>query len=155
MPATKGRALSLAHSSGQRQKVVTAREKAQLQETILSDAVLDCVDFACADLHGSRFERVCFRGTHFRRRWCQCLAGVFLKRWRLASAIAVDRGGGLERRQRGWPRRGENGSRWAGQDGDRSWEPRFPWRWQTTGAALPSSALSLARRWPVLVRPVG
>lgn len=66
MPATKGRVLSLAHSSGHRQKVVTAREKAQLQETILADAVLDCVDFACADLRGSRFERVCFRGTHFR-----------------------------------------------------------------------------------------
>jgi uncharacterized protein YjbI with pentapeptide repeats len=66
MPATKGRALSLAQPLGCRQKVVTAREKAQLQETILSDAVLDCVDLACADLRGSRFERVCFRGTHFR-----------------------------------------------------------------------------------------
>jgi|GEM_PF-2587904 uncharacterized protein YjbI with pentapeptide repeats len=65
MPATKGRALSLAEPSGRRQKVVTAREKAQLQETILADAVLDRVDFAHADLRGSRFERVCFRGSAF------------------------------------------------------------------------------------------
>ena len=66
MPATKGCALSLVRSPGCREKVVTAREKGELQETILADAVLDCVDFACADLRGSRFERVCFRSTHFR-----------------------------------------------------------------------------------------
>ncbi len=65
MPATKGRALSLVQPSRGRQKVLTAREKAQLQETILADATLDCVDFARADLRGSRFERVCFRGSAF------------------------------------------------------------------------------------------
>jgi hypothetical protein len=65
MPAPKRRALSLARPPGRRQQVVTSREKAQLQETILADAVLDWVDFACADLRGSRFERVCFRGSAF------------------------------------------------------------------------------------------
>jgi hypothetical protein len=45
--------------------VLTAREKAGLQETIVADATLDSVDFARADLRGSRFERVCFRGSDF------------------------------------------------------------------------------------------
>ncbi|HJX62469.1 MAG TPA: pentapeptide repeat-containing protein [Polyangia bacterium] len=65
MPATKGRTLSLVQPPRGRQKVLTAREKAQLQETILADATLDCVDFARADLRDSRFERVCFRGSAF------------------------------------------------------------------------------------------
>lgn len=65
MPASKARALSLVPPSNVRQRVVTAREKTQLQETILADAVLDGVDLARADLRGSRFERVCFRGSAF------------------------------------------------------------------------------------------
>jgi Pentapeptide repeats (8 copies) len=65
MAATRSRALSLVQPSRSRQKVLTAREKAELQETVLADATLDCVDFARADLRGSRFERVCFRGSDF------------------------------------------------------------------------------------------
>jgi len=65
MPATKSHALSLVQPSRGRQRVLTTREKAELQETILADATLDGVDFARADLRGSRFERVCFRGSDF------------------------------------------------------------------------------------------
>ena len=51
--------------SRSRQKVLTSRQKAELQETVLADVTLDGVDSARADLRGSRFERVCFRGSDF------------------------------------------------------------------------------------------
>lgn len=67
MPATKDRVIAAKSTAKKRaEKVLTAREKTQLQNTRLEDAALDRVDFSGADMRGSRFERVRFAGCDFR-----------------------------------------------------------------------------------------